>query len=182
MVRRAHDPRRLDVAALAAEAATLEGTWPLPDLARLCADHPADAPPPAGEVAWRVRGERRAVSGSGPEIRLHLHAKTIVHRVCQRCLRPMPLPLEVDCALRFVEDESLAAELDADSDDDVLALEREHDLRELVEDELLLALPMVPRHDRCPDATSTADSDADVTERDHPFAALAHWRGKLPAQ
>jgi uncharacterized protein len=182
MVRRAHDPRRLDVAALAAEAATLEGTWPLADLARLCADHPADAPAVAGEVAWRARGERRAVSGGGPEIRLHLHAAATVHRACQRCLQPLAVPLAVDRVLRFVEGESLAAELDADSDDDVLALERTLDLRELVEDELLLALPMVPRHDLCPAAATAADGEVVAAEREHPFAVLAAWRGKPPAQ
>ena len=45
----------------------------------------------------------------------------------------------------FVRGEDAAAELDAESDFDVLTLTRSLDLRELVEDELLLALPLVPR-------------------------------------
>ena len=50
-------------------------------------------------------------------------------------------------ALRFVDGEAQAEALDADSEDDVLALAPALDLRTLVEDELLLAWPIVPRHD-----------------------------------
>ena len=58
--------------------------------------------------------------------------------------------LHIEKALRFVHGEDAAAELDADSDDDVLASSRSLDLRALIEDELLLALPLVPRHEACP--------------------------------
>jgi len=45
----------------------------------------------------------------------------------------------------------------------------------LLEDELLLALPLVPRHDVCPEPLARAFRDAaDVAEAaEHPFAALA---------
>ena len=36
------------------------------------------------------------------------------------------------------------------SEEDLLALSREFDLHELIEDELLMALPVVPKHDECP--------------------------------
>ena len=44
----------------------------------------------------------------------------------------------------------------------MLALSRALDLRELVEDELLLALPLVPRHEVCPEpaAVSTPEPEA----------------------
>ena len=46
------------------------------------------------------------------------------------------------------------------------------DLPMLLEDELLLALPLVPRHDVCPEPLPRAFRDeADAAER--PFAALA---------
>jgi uncharacterized protein len=181
MATRAHDPRRLDVAVFAANALRLEGQWPLAGFTRVLADQPADAPPAAGDVAWRVQGERRAVPGSEPEIWLHLEASARVYRTCQRCLRPVEVALHVDRRLRFVADENLAAELDADSDDDVLVLERALDLHDLVEDELLLALPMVPRHDRCPQPLPTPGDEAEPPgEAPHPFAVLAGWRGKPP--
>ena len=180
---RAHDPRRLDVAAFAADAQRLEGRWPLAGFARLVADQPADAPPVAGDVAWQARGERRAVPGGAAEVWLELEASARVHRTCQRCLQPVELELHVDRRLRFVADENLAAELDADSEDDVLALERALDLHDLVEDELLLALPMVPRHDRCPQPLPTPAAPAAEPQAEaaaHPFAVLAGWRGKPP--
>jgi uncharacterized protein len=64
----------------------------------------------------------------------------------------LPVELEVDVAraLRFVADEATAEALDAESEDDVLALPRRLDLHDLVEDELLLALPLVPMHTTCP--------------------------------
>ena len=77
---------------------------------------------------------------------------------------------------RFVRDEDQAAELDMDSEDDVLSLPRHLDLRELMEDELLLELPVVPRHEECPEPLPPANIDeeeAPSQERPNPFAALA---------
>ena len=73
-----------------------------------------------------------------------------------------------------------------DSEEDLLAISREFDLRELIEDELLMALPVVPRHDECPTAVHLASSDDDFeeasAEKPNPFAALAALRkdGKGP--
>lgn len=164
------DPRRLDVADAAAHAVELQGRWPLAELSRLAADHPADAPVQHSDVVWAARAGMRAKSGGAPEVWLHLTAQAEVVRTCQRCLQPLALPLAVDSALRFVPGEDAAAALDADSDEDVLALERQLDLRELVEDELLLALPLVPRHD--PDCPRPLPHSAGVLEAAHPFAAL----------
>ena len=145
-----HDPLRLDVAAFAADAGQLEGSWPGSSLARL-----ADLQVPPQDigrapVAWQVRGERRPKPAGEAELWLTLSAQTPVWLTCQRCLQPMALDLALQRRLRFVHGEAQAAALDADSDDDVLALSRWLDLRELVEDELLLGLPLVPRHDACP--------------------------------
>jgi uncharacterized protein len=82
---------------------------------------------------------------------LHLRADSAVGLACQRCLQRMVVPLGIDRRLFFVAGEDAAASLDAESDDDVLALEAFLDLRSLIEDELLLALPLVPRHEVCPE-------------------------------
>lgn len=191
---RAHDPRRLDVAAFAAQGGELEGHWPLAGFDRLLDDWPApvdagpaqDQPPPAdlpgptGGVTWRVRGERRTVAAGAPQLWLHLEADAAVQRRCQRCLQPVGLALQVRRALRFVDGETLAAELDADSDDDVLALERALDLHALVEDELLLALPMVPRHEHCAAPTASATAADAGAGAPHPFAGLAGWPRDSP--
>lgn len=183
MAPRAQDPRRLDVAALADAGEALQGRWPLAGFDRLVADQPADAAPVEGDVVWQAAGERRRVPGGGADPWLHLQASACVRRTCQRCLQPVDLPLQVDRWLRFVADENLAAELDADSEEDVLAIERALDLHDLVEDELLLALPMIPRHDRCPTplaSTAGAGEAPGAGGAAHPFAALAGLRGKPP--
>ena len=60
---------------------------------------------------------------------------------------PVDVPLDVERSFRFVADEATAEALDEECDEDLLALGREFDLRELIEDELLMALPVVPRHE-----------------------------------
>lgn len=174
---RPHDARRLDVAAFAREAAQLDGRWPLTDLSRvLDACHP-DAAAPGADVSWHARGEARALRSGGAEIRLHLTVDAPLVLVCQRCLGPVASPLHVERALRFVAGEDEAARLDAESEDDVLELTRALDLQALAEDELLLALPLVPRHDACPpDAPARyepRDEQGVADEKPQPFAALA---------
>jgi uncharacterized protein len=172
MTTRAHDPRRLDVAAVAAAGAALSGRWPLSELARLADDAAGQVDEP---VEWSARFEQRRVQGGAPQAWLYLQAHGRVARECQRCLQPALLVLDVNRSFRFAPTEDEAAALDAESEDDVLALSRQFDLRELVEDELLLALPIVPKHEQCPAPLTAASSSLageDVAPV-HPFAALA---------
>jgi uncharacterized protein len=168
MKTRVHDPRCLDIAAAAAESARLEGSWPLAALGRLAvgtAEH--------GEVAWLASLGKRARTGAEAQPCMHLVARTDVALECQRCLQPVSVSLEVDRQFVFVADEDTAAALDADCEDDVLVLSHRFDLRALVEDELLLALPLVPRHEHCPTPlAANALPDAEPLAQ-HPFAALA---------
>ena len=55
----------------------------------------------------------------------------------------------------------------------MLVFSKELDLHELVEDELLLDLPLVPRHEVCPEALTTSFEEEPEAPREHPFAALA---------
>lgn len=180
MKARDFDPSRLDVEALAKAEASLDGVWPVADLERLAAS--AVAGTVAGEVSWQVQGEHRAVRGGQPQVWLHLKAHTRVMLECQRCLSPVPIEVRVERSFLFVHGEDAAAELDADSEDDVLALTRALDLRALVEDELLLELPLVPRHEVCPAPLPMAGEEAPMAEeKPNPFAVLASLkRGGLP--
>jgi hypothetical protein len=121
----------------------------------------------------------RPVAGGDPEIWLHLMAHAEVVLQCQRCLQPTLERLTVDRRFRFVRNEDEAARLDEESEDDVLALPERLDLEELLEDELILGLPLVPRHGQCqhPLPMRAADPGAD-DEAPNPFAALAALRGK----
>lgn len=175
MKSKAHNPLQLDVAALAEEGAALSGRWPLSGFGRLTEGSLPQASTAVEESAvdWTARGEMRPVTGGVPEIWLHLRARATPRLQCQRCLEPVDVPVEVERRLRFVRGEDQAAALDADSEDDVLALERSLDLRQLVEDELLLAVPLVPRHDACPQPLpAPAQADEPPERPASPFAVL----------
>ena len=181
---RAPDPRRLDVSAFAAAGGELRGKWQAVQLRRLLSAT-LDAPCDAGrsDIPWQARGERQALPGAGVRPSLLVEAETDVTLECQRCLQPMRWPLQARRRIFFVDGEDAAAALDAESDDDVLVLVPDLDLQALVEDELLLALPIVPRHEVCPEPLPRAfveDEGAGVPE-DSPFAALSVLkRGSVP--
>lgn len=177
---RAFVPEKLDLAAFIHDGAGLAGEWPAMSLERL-ADCAAPDAPAQGWPAlrWQLQGETRPVKGGKAQDWLQVKAQARVALTCQRCLKAVEENIEVDRWIRFVDTEAEAAALDADSDDDVLAMPRHLDARELIEDEVLLALPLVPRHEVCPEPLVHVD-DADELvgeegegERPHPFAALA---------
>ena len=176
------DPEHLDIAAFASQGAELTGHWPLRSLQRLCGvtDKHVEISP-ADEVSWQLRGEVRRARASDKETWLTIKAQAKVVLQCQRCLQPMQVTLTVDNDIRFVAGEEEAAALDEESDDDVLALSRSLDAKSLVEDELLLALPLVPKHDRCPEPLPLPTNEVEEAQRPHPFAALAKLKsgGKL---
>ena len=174
MTPREFDPLRLEVAAFAKEAGQLDGRWPLAGFDRI-ADSAAPGAPvtDADEVAWSARGELRPMRGAESQTWLHVQAHTHVSLECQRCLKPVDVPLQITRKFLFVHGEDAAAQLDTDSDDDVLAITRALDLHELVEDELLLAMPIVPRHEVCPEPLPLTDDEELTVEKPNPFAALA---------
>jgi uncharacterized protein len=173
------DPRHLDVAALAAAGACVSGEFELAELPRLMQDVLPPTPDSAAVVHWSARGAQRRVSGGEPRIDLQLRVETTLRLSCQRCLQPVAVVLQLAPNIRFVQGEALAEQLDEDCEDDVLALSASMDLRELIEDELILALPLVPRHEACPEPlpmSAQADDAADNDVDEHPFAALAALR------
>ena len=75
--------------------------------------------------------------------------QTEVELICQRCLGPLRLPLEVTVSLALVRTEAEAACL-PDQREPLLVTGTDLAVADLVEDELLLALPQIPRHrDTC---------------------------------
>lgn len=180
---REFDPRRLDVRAFAKAAGHLTGTWPVATFDRLTDTLAAgDGGAPVDAVSWSASGQEVAVRGGAAEVWLHLQADAALPMVCQRCLMAYPHALSVRARIQFVANERLAAEMDAEAEHDVLAFSKELDLHVLVEDELLLDLPLVPRHEVCPQplaAVAAAEAEAEAPCQ-HPFAALAGLRsGKV---
>lgn len=182
--RATHTPSALDVAAFCRDGGRLQGQLSLAQMPRLADSllRPADGVG-ADDIEWAAAGSLLSESGGGAsQCLVELTAQATVTLECQRCLQPMALPLRVERRFRFVHGEEEAARLDEELDDDVLALAPRFDLLALVEDELLLALPLVPRHDVCPalpaalrpESGGHAPADEEAGQRrDHPFAALA---------
>lgn len=171
---------------------TLGGELPVADLPRLAEGLAPEVPlsdmPPA---TWEVMGELVPQRVGPPQMWLRLSAKACLPWTCQRCLQPVEIEVEVARAIRFVADEATAAQMDAESDDDVLVISRSFDVLELVEDELIMASPIVPFHDQCPEMPpmSVADADFDDGEsggaegesaggKPNPFAVLAQLKAR----
>lgn len=179
MSKRPVDPRRFDVEAFADAAGELAGSWPLARLHRLADMACAEAEPAAAtNIDWSAHGERRKAKPGQAQVWLHLSARAELSLVCQRCLQPTLTRVDVKRSFLFVQGEDAAAALDEDSEDDVLALSPVFDLAELVEDELLLALPLVPKHEHCSQPLLAPGADAAPDpDMPHPFAVLAGLKG-----
>lgn len=180
-------PERLDVVNLALVKGRLQGSDLLQKYKRLTQEASGNAADWGSKikVEWQAQGDHgQQVEGSGaaPQVWLHLQAKTSLPQTCQRCLADVELALEVDRSYRFVADEATAEAQDDASEEDVLALSREFNLTELIEDELLMALPLVPRHEVCPVppkmAVADADFESDGGDKPNPFAVLGALKSK----
>ncbi len=164
--------RRLDVKAFAEEGAELAGHDALGAHSRLLAE--TEGRTPDSLIDWSARGELRNPRHVHPEVWLHLQAQASLSLICQRCLAPVEVPVRVDRSFRFVSDEETAAALDDQSEEDLLALSAAFDLSELIEDELLMELPVAPRHEVCPMPVvlAVADPGVEAAEPANPFELL----------
>jgi uncharacterized protein len=123
--------------------------------------------------AFCRHGEQREGSTAVAELpRLAAEALTgEVSLVCQRCLLPMPHPIDTRTKLVLAHDEPEADATEQALDDDaidVIVAGTALDLLQLVEDEALLSVPLSPRHPVCPDGGPAAAPD----KPDSPFAVL----------
>jgi len=179
-MKREFDPERLDLVTFAEAAAALTASDALARYPRLVVE--ASEPPAADlRVRWHAQGAQRAAPGATQAPWLHLTADTALPLICQRCMGTVEAALSVDRWFRFAVDEATAAAEDDVSEEDVLVVSREFDLRALIEDELLMSLPVAPRHEHCPEPVrlSAVDEDFEAAqvERPNPFAALARLHG-----
>ncbi|AOA57444.1 YceD family protein [Acinetobacter larvae] len=116
--------------------------------------------------------------------------ETVVPLECQRCLEPVDTAFAADFHLALIDDESLIERLDEDADFIVLGeseatkkgdyvVPATVDLRTLIEDELLLMLPLSPKHQTCVHKHQPAAQDIAEEKRENPFDVLAGLKGKL---
>jgi uncharacterized protein len=126
--------------------------------------------PETESLNWRLSGEVSA----DKKARLHLTITGNVAVPCQRCLESMLVALNVSSEFVLVKDESeIPPEEDDIEDYDYLVAEAEMDVLQLVEDEILLALPYAPKHEIKDCAVKTETSELKTP---NPFAALRDFK------
>ena len=170
-------PQRLNLQALAQDGQPWSEVTPLQDLQRLAGEAQGLAPDAA--VQWQARAELRPQAGAEDQVWLHLSAQASVPLTCQRCMAAVSTPLEVDQWYRFVESEEVAMAEDDEAEEDLLVMVPQFDLLALLEDELLMALPLVPMHEPCPvtPVFSAGDPAVEAAEaKPNPFAVLGQLK------
>ncbi len=169
------DPQHLDVVSFARDALSLQGEGALADWSRLAEEQFGDALS-AGPVVWQLQGRLVLQSGGADQVWLDLTASVDLPMQCQRCLTSVLETVSAERSFRFVADEATAAALDDEAEEDILVISRDFDALALVEDELILSLPLVPLHAVCPEniPMSAVDPEFDAAaERPNPFGVLA---------
>jgi len=144
----------------ASAGAIQQGVWPLKDFQRL-RDMLASE---AGEVTYRVQGTRDERGRPALQVKVE---GTLQLR-CQRCLEPLPFEVKVEdlLVLAATLSEIHAEPADAYAPDRIVA-GKEMPLRDLIEDELILALPYAPRHEGCAPGAAAREERGNS-----PFASL----------
>ena len=124
----------------------------------------------SGEIDYSLVGEQ----GADGKPYLRLTAKGVLGLQCQRCLERVDWPVEVERLLQLVPIGVPIPDDELENDAfDAIEATPGLDALELVEDELLLCLPIAPRHESC-----DQPRPKDGAEKESPFAALASLRRK----
>ncbi|HEX4044288.1 MAG TPA: YceD family protein [Gammaproteobacteria bacterium] len=109
--------------------------------------------------------------------------KTMLSLQCQRCLEPYDYEIIADFTLGIVKTIAEANAL-PERYEPVLVKEGMLALREVVEDELILNLPIIPMHaaDACKVKLPLSDADWETSKRETPFQVLAALKEKGKAE
>ncbi|NJN45369.1 MAG: DNA-binding protein [Candidatus Competibacteraceae bacterium] len=167
----ARPPNRIDPWNLAAKGVQWQGELPLAGMQRLSAMlRKSD-----GMVTVSLQGgvdDQKVHFISG-------RVQTRIELVCQRCLGPLQLPLTIDLRLGLVRSASQTGTLPPEYDP-LVTPEKDIAVSDLVEDELILAVPFAPMHDETPACRTLNTSSAGeipgetrLAKTTQPFAALS---------
>jgi uncharacterized protein len=160
-------PDRVDCAHLAANAAVLERVYPLGEMSRL---QDLLAAPQGSVHASFIFGK-----GDSGRVGATVAVESIVQLVCQRCLQGIAYPLAGRSEVEFAGSVSPGA---TEMQREIYVMDEGLvSLRELAEEELLLALPIVAMHEpHVCEAAVTEEADGETQgaahDRSRPFASL----------
>lgn len=166
----------VDTLAFAREERSVVGEVSLSDLPRLF-EMLGDSSLPLQTLACELNGWCDADGHSW----LRLRVKGSFDLTCQRCLGPMAFALNIDTELQVIApgqawpDEALedgGVRLGADA----IAAEIEQNVLELIEEEVLLALPISPKHAAQELETCVPPARKDNKQAASPFAVLAQLK------
>ena len=165
-------PKQLDLRGLAARGVQISGTVSPDDLPRLAESGIGILDLGSAAFEFRRDEEARYV------VAVSVEAKVVMQ--CQRCLVDMEVPITTASLMACVWTDEEAASLPATYEP--LLVEDAADLSDIVEEEILLAIPVSPIHEaECKSAAQQAALEAhvedsemveDIAERDSPFAVL----------
>lgn len=139
------DPNLIDPEIFAAERQNLQGSFLLEELDERVSlhDYPADR---RTKISFTLTGGRDRLQ----RLFLDLNVKADMPLICQRCIKPMPFMLDESSRIvLFSDEESLDESMLADEELEGILIEKELDVRALVEDQILMSLPFSPRHGHC---------------------------------
>lgn len=138
-------PTVIDSLAFAQDGRTIEGAVPLAHLPRL-AGGLLEQRGSRGSLGVRLRGWQDEEGKHW----LHLVVQGDVLVQCQRCLEGVDLPLGIDAVLQLIAPgEAWPDDELIDDEADAIAADQTLDVLSLIEDEVLLALPIAPLHGQC---------------------------------
>lgn len=159
-------PVRVDPFRLAETERVLEGGLEISKMPRLS----KLAKQAAGQVECELKFHKTA-----GDCYLSGRLEAVLRLTCQRCLEDFELPVTSEFSLLLVESDSMAERVQ-DYAEPLIIENDELDIATFVEDELLLSIPGIPRHENMeacrgyeiPAATETIEEP----EKQNPFAVL----------
>ncbi len=162
-------PVHIDPIRFAETGRVLEGEIPLVGMKRLT-DLLLDD---GGDVSVKLEF---SVDNEGLHV-LHGRITSSLELICQRCLDGMVLEIDSDFHLAFVPEGKVEAEVPEHYEPFMLDGELIY-LQDIIEDELILALPIVPKHShQCIELDADADEqkvdEVLTSTEENPFAVLS---------
>ena len=122
-------------------------------------------------LSSRLAGAFKRRADGSEEFRMSLNVAGRLTVQCVRCLQPVDVDVTVAQGYLVVTDEKQAEQLDfASSDIDVIAGSPTFAIMDLIEDELLLAIPTEASHENCAIVATPLQAPL---EKPNPFAVLA---------
>lgn len=159
-------PEHIDPFRYAEQHINLTGTVNLHEMQRL-----SNMLPPGDQALAKVTLQFGVDEQKVTYIKGHLETTIILQ--CQRCLDPFNYEIITNFILGIVHDLEEANTL-PEQYEPALTKEGGLALRELIEDEIILNLPIIPRHepDQCKVQLPYVDSVNDTEKSQHPFKVL----------